>query len=143
MVKAPEYGIKKAIPLKVSAPFHSRMMDPAREKFSKELDVTEFYPMEYPVITNADGVPNQDCNELPDILSEQIANAVLWDQSVRLMLSEGIDTFIEFGPPVLMPMIKRGYSDMADFRLHTISNPEQLRNTLASLKELGVEVKEN
>lgn len=139
MEKAHEYGIKKAIPLKVSAPFHSRMMDPAREKFSKELAVTEFHPMEYPVITNADGVPNQDCNELPDILSEQIANAVLWDQSVRLMLSEGIDTFIEFGPTVLTPMIKRGYSSMGDFVIYAISNPEQLGKTLESLKELDID----
>ena len=143
MEKAPEYGIKKAIPLKVSAPFHSRMMDPARENFSKELAVTEFHPMHYPVITNADGVPNQDCGELPNILSEQIANAVLWDQSVRFMLSEGIDTFIEFGPTVLMPMIKRGYSDMADFKLFNVSNPGQLKATLESLKELGVDVKNN
>ncbi|MFH1515604.1 MAG: ACP S-malonyltransferase [bacterium] len=142
MTKASEYGIKRAIPLKVSAPFHSRMMDPAREKFTKELAITNFHEMKYPVITNAHGVPNQDCGELPDILSEQIANAVLWDQSVRFMLSEGIDLFIEFGPTVLMPMIKRGYESMGDFEIFTISNPSQLSETLNSLKGLGVDLKD-
>jgi [acyl-carrier-protein] S-malonyltransferase len=140
MKKASEYGIKKAIPLKVSAPFHSRMMDPAREKFEKELAVTNFKPMLYPVVSNADGVPNQDYSELPDILSEQIASAVLWDQSIRLMLSEGINLFLEFGPTVLMPMVKRGYGDMAEFDIYAVSNPDQLRDALAALKEKGAEV---
>ena len=143
MGKASEYGIKRAIPLKVSAPFHSRMMDPAREKFAEELAITSFHEMKYPVITNADGVPNQDSSELPDILSEQIANAVLWDQSVQFMLAEEIDLFIEFGPMVLMPMIKRGYGSMAEFDIFTISNPTQLTKTLSSLSELGVDLKNN
>ena len=142
MKNAPEYGIKRAIPLNVSAPFHSRMMDPARERFEKELAITKFHPMRYPVITNADGVPNQDSSELPDILSEQIANAVLWDQSVRFMLAENIDTFIEFGPTVLMPMIKKGYSDMGTFVVYSISNPSQLKDTLAALKDSSIEVKQ-
>lgn len=142
MEKAQEYGIKRAIPLNVSAPFHCRMMDPAREKFVKELANTTFYPMKYPVVTNAFGVPNSDYTQIPEILSEQIANAVLWDQSIQFMLGEGIDLFIEFGPTVLSPMLKRGYSDKAKFDVFPISNPEQLKTTLAWLKEKGLEVRD-
>lgn len=138
MAKAPEYGIKRAIPLKVSAPFHCRLMDPARERFVNELAKTTFHPMRYQVITNCDAVPNQDHTELPDILSEQIANAVLWDQTIRLMVSESIKIFIEFGPTVLTPMLIKGYSSMAEFSAFAVSNPDELEGTLKSLDETGV-----
>ena len=140
MEKAPEYGIKKVIPLNVSSAFHCSMMDPAREKFSRELAVTKFHPMKYPVVTNADCAPNQDHTELPGILSDQIANAVLWEQSIRLMLSEGVELFIEFGPTVLTPMLKRGFSDLAKFEAFPVNNPEQVRYILSWLKEKGVSV---
>jgi len=142
MEKASEYGIKRAIPLNVSAPFHCRMMDPAREKFMKELAITSFNSMKYPVVTNTFGVPNIDHTQISNILSEQIANAVLWDQSVQFMLGEGVNLFIEFGPTILTPMLKRGYADKAKFDAFAINTPEQLRTTLRWLKDCHVEVKD-
>jgi [acyl-carrier-protein] S-malonyltransferase len=139
MKKAAEYGIKRAIPLNVSAPFHCRLMDPAREKFIRELAETQFHPMKYQVVTNCDAVPNKDHTELPDILSEQIANAVLWDQTIRFMLSEKIDLFLEFGPTVLTPMLKKGYGDMGEFNAYAVSNPDELNAALKVLSETGVE----
>ena len=98
--------------------------------------------MKYPIVTNAFGVPNMDQTQLVGILSEQITNAVLWDQSMTFLLGEGIDLFIEFGPSVLTAMFKRAYSDKWKFNAFAVGNSEQLRTLLKWLKDKGVEVKD-
>ena len=91
-------GAKKAIPLAVSAPFHSSLMEPAALKMQAVLDTVCIQHAEIPVIANATALAVSTPEEIRSALIHQMANPVLWEQSVRRLLAEGIDTFIEVGP---------------------------------------------
>lgn len=91
-------GAKRAMMLPVSAPFHCALLKGAGEKLAKELENVAVSDMQVPVITNvtADYVPSKD--DIKDILVKQVSNSVLWEDTIRKMLADGVDTFIEIGP---------------------------------------------
>lgn len=95
---AKEAGAKRALPLAVSAPFHCSMLVGAGEKLEKEFANVTIHDMQIPVITNvtADYVPAKE--DIVPLLVKQVSSAVLWEDSVRRMLADGVDTFIEVGP---------------------------------------------
>lgn len=94
---AKEKGARRAIPLAVSAPFHSSMMKPAAEKLYTELEAIQVKPMSIPVITNvtADYMKQEKVKET---LRLQAMSAVRWEDSIIKMINDGVDTFIEVGP---------------------------------------------
>lgn len=104
---AKERGAKRAIPLQVSGPFHSALMQPAADKLANDLANVTFEAPRYTVIGNvhADIVEQQSMQQE---LIDQVVSPVLWEQSVRKMLDLGVTTFIECGPgKVLSGLVKK------------------------------------
>lgn len=103
----------KAIPLKVSAPFHCALMAPAAAALSRELETIDVKPLAFPVVANVDARPNTDPGRVKDLLVRQVDGAVRWEQAVRLMHMEGITHAIEIGPgKVLAGLGRRIAKDM-------------------------------
>lgn len=91
-------GARKAVLLPVSAPFHCRLMEPARDKLWPELEATEFRDLEIPLVNNWQAQIVREGGEARRGLYEQIPNPVLWERSVRLLAAQGVTRFIEVGP---------------------------------------------
>jgi [acyl-carrier-protein] S-malonyltransferase len=105
---AKEMGARRAVQLNVSGPFHSQLMEPAGKRLEEALAGISFSPLRYPVVTNVEATENQDAGRIKDLLVQQVSSPVLWEDSVNLMLKNGVDTFIEIGPgKVLTGLIKR------------------------------------
>jgi [acyl-carrier-protein] S-malonyltransferase len=101
-------GAKRAIPLPVSAPFHSPLMRPARERMAELLAATPFSDAGIPVVTNVDAAPETLGAGLREALVRQIDSPVRWVESVRLLAREGVDHGIEIGPGnVLAGLVRR------------------------------------
>ncbi len=101
-------GAKRAMLMPVSAPFHCSMLKGAGEKLGKELDKVRFGEMKIPLITNvtADYVKSKE--DIKDILVRQVSSSVLFEKSLRRMMEDGVDTFIEIGPgKALSGFVKR------------------------------------
>lgn len=96
--KCREKGAKKAVVLPVSAPFHTSMLKGAGEKLAQEFEGVNFGSMNYPVVANvtADFVESSDA--VKNLLIEQVSSPVLWENSIKRMIEEGFNTFIEIGP---------------------------------------------
>ncbi|MEW6041946.1 MAG: ACP S-malonyltransferase [Elusimicrobiota bacterium] len=98
----------KVIPLAVSGPFHSSLLHEAAKKMGEELKNVQINNSVIPVITNCDGLPTNESQQIKEKLTLQIDKPVYWEKSVVFMISNGIDTFIEIGPgKVLSGLIKR------------------------------------
>lgn len=93
-----ECGAKKVLPLNVSGPFHSPMLKEAGEKLSEVLDQIHFHELELPYVTNVTAEPITDICKTKELLKEQVAASVRWQQSMERMIEDGVDTFIEIGP---------------------------------------------
>ena len=101
-------GAKRAIPLPVSAPFHSPLMRPARERMTSLLEATDFSDAAIPVVTNVDALPVREGARLRDSLVRQIDSPVRWVESVRRLAGEGVDRGLEIGPGnVLAGLVRR------------------------------------
>lgn len=101
-------GAMKAIVLNVSGPFHSSLMKQASEMMREELKKYNFSAPRFPVITNCDAAENSDGKSIADKLVRQINSAVLWEDSVKKMISLGAEAFVEVGPQrVLSGLIRR------------------------------------
>lgn len=102
------HGAKRAIPLAVSAPFHSPLMRPARERMEELLAATDFADAAFPVVTNVDAEPAWRGALLRDALVRQIDSPVRWVESVRVLAAEGVDRGLEIGPgKVLAGLVRR------------------------------------
>lgn len=91
-------GAKRIMPLKVSGPFHSKMLEPAGEKLAKELADVQFRSIEVPYVTNVTADFVTDETQIKDLLVKQISSSVRWQQSVERLIAEGADEFVEIGP---------------------------------------------
>jgi [acyl-carrier-protein] S-malonyltransferase len=101
-------GARRAIPLSVSAPFHSSLMSLAREKMTPLLEATPFSDPKLPVVTNVDAAAEFSGERLRGALVRQIDSPVRWVASVQLLAREGVDRFLEIGPGnVLAGLVKR------------------------------------
>lgn len=91
-------GAKRILPLKVSGPFHSPLLEPAGAKMEEELDKVAFTPLTVPYVTNVTAEEVTEISETKALLKKQIYSSVRWEQSMRRMLEAGVDTFVEIGP---------------------------------------------
>lgn len=105
---AAEKGAKRAVRLKVSGPFHTPLLEPAKEKLKPELEKLTLSPMQIPVFTNVDaGIVGSE-KEIVPTLEKQIVSPVRFYDIVENMQKEGADTFIELGPgKALCGFVKR------------------------------------
>ena len=95
---ASERGAKRAVMLPVSAPFHCSMMMPAQERLAADLQSVQFQRPGVAVVCNVDAASLDDANPSRDALVRQVTGAVKWNQSIRLLIAKGIQTFVEIGP---------------------------------------------
>ncbi|MCX5707320.1 MAG: ACP S-malonyltransferase [Candidatus Omnitrophica bacterium] len=99
---------KMAVLLEVSGAFHSSLMRGATLKLAKELDKIEFSPPRLPFISNVTAKPVASLADIKDNLIRQVASSVLWEDSMKFILSKGVTNFIEFGPgSVLKGLMRR------------------------------------
>jgi [acyl-carrier-protein] S-malonyltransferase len=96
--KCKEAGAKRVVPLKVSGPFHSALLEGAGEKLGEALKGVEIHPIAIPYLTNvtADYVKNE--SEVKDYLVRQVSSSVRWQQTIERLIADGADEFVEIGP---------------------------------------------
>lgn len=109
------------IPLKVSAPFHSPFMKPVADSFKEELLKYTFRKPEIPVISNVDAQFYVSPAEIPERLTQQLVNPVLWKQTMDLLDREQIDCCLEIGPKNVLKGLLSGEKK----KIHTFAADEQ------------------
>lgn len=108
-----EAGAKRAVPLPVSAPFHSSLMQPAAERMAEALQDASISAPAAPVMANVTAAPTSDPAEIRNLLVKQVTGRVRWTESVRAMLAAGVDQFVEVGTgKVLSGLIKKVERDV-------------------------------
>ena len=95
---AKELGAKRCMPLKVSGPFHTRLMKPAGDALASHFKTIDFRPMALPVYFNCLGGPMDAGDNIPALLERQVQSSVYWEDTIRRMEAEGVDTVVEIGP---------------------------------------------
>ncbi len=133
-----EKGAKRALVLPVSAPFHCSMLKPAGEKLSLEIDRVNLKDMNIPVVANVNGEYIYEKEQVKDLLVRQVSSPVMWEKSVRNMISDGVDTFVEIGPGKVLS----GFLRRIDKSLNTynIENMDTFEKTLNALKDREVNI---
>lgn len=95
---AKQAGAKRAIVLEVSAPFHCALMAPAQARLAADLDAISFSDLTIPLINNWQAREVSSGNEAREGLKQQVPNPVLWEESVKYLVAQGVERFIEIGP---------------------------------------------
>jgi [acyl-carrier-protein] S-malonyltransferase len=95
---ADERGAKRAKLLQVSAPFHCSLMKPAQDRLESDLNLVKLQEPVYPVVCNVDADLVTDIARAHDTLVRQVTGSVKWEQCMRLLIAQGVQTFIEVGP---------------------------------------------
>jgi [acyl-carrier-protein] S-malonyltransferase len=125
----------KAIPLKVSAPFHCALMRPAADRLAPLLGDVPMRPLAFPVVANVDAAPNADPSRVRELLVRQIDGPVRWMESVERMAAEGVTHALELGPgKVLAGLVKRIAKSI---RVLGVSDVDGLERVGAFLSEGG------
>jgi [acyl-carrier-protein] S-malonyltransferase len=123
----------KAIPLKVSAPFHCALMGSAARAVERELASITVKTPKFPIVANFDANPNTDPVRVKELLVRQVDGAVLWEQAVRTMQSAGVTHAIEIGPgKVLQGLCKRISKDLKVLSVGDAASLEALPAFLSS-----------
>jgi len=125
-------GAKRVIPLKVSAPFHCDLLKGAGNRLSTELDSITFNDMDIPVYANVTGEKVSSVNDIRQLLVDQVSNTVKWTNTIKNMIADGVDTFIEIGPgKVLSGLIKKTDRSVT---IMNVENMETLETVIGFLK---------
>ena len=107
-VRMKEAGAKRVLPLKVSGAFHSRFMEPARAELAEAVDRATLQTPICPIYQNYTARPTTDIVEIRKNLKAQLTAPVLWTQSVKAMVADGAEAFVELGPgSVLQGLVGR------------------------------------
>ncbi len=128
---ADERGAKRAKVLPVSAPFHCSLMKPAQDRLAADLLSVTFNNPAAGVVCNVDAALLQDGDRSRDALIRQVTGAVKWEQSMRLLIAQGVRTFVEVGPgKVLCGLMRQIDRSMA---VLNVSDETSLQKTLEQL----------
>ncbi len=119
----------RAIPLKVSGPFHSPLMKDAAREFSSLMDEVEFLSPTVPIYSNVSAKAETDPLRIKELLSKQMVSPVRWYDIVVNMRNDGIDTFIESGPKkVLANLVKKCLPSDSSFKIFQVEDTEGILN---------------
>ncbi|WP_338781904.1 ACP S-malonyltransferase [Metabacillus sp. FJAT-52054] len=131
--KAKEAGAKRAIPLEVSGPFHSQLMKPAAEKLKDVLDGMTLSDTAVPIIANVTAQPETEGKQIKDLLIRQLYSPVRWEESIKTLIEQGADTFVEIGPgKVLSGLIRKIDRSVKTL---SVSDMDTLQAAIEALKE--------
>jgi [acyl-carrier-protein] S-malonyltransferase len=128
---ASQSGAKRAVVLSVSAPFHSALMMPAQQKLEKDLDATQFEDLQMPLVTNVDADSIRKGEEARSALVRQVSMPVRWEESMRMLLDEGVKIFLEVGPGRVLTGLMRQIE-----RSVTMLNVEDEKSLQATLEKI-------
>src|SRR5207249_3380820 len=124
-------GCRKAIPLPVSVPVHTPLMQKAADRLAADVAATALADLEMPLVNNVDAKPLRRLAEVRESLIRQLPSPVLWEDSVRVMWEIGVRTFIEVGPgTVLTGLAKRIVPEAVTLN---VQDPKSLETTLKTL----------
>jgi [acyl-carrier-protein] S-malonyltransferase len=126
MALSKERGVKRAILLAVSAPFHCALMQPAAEAMAKALADADVRAPLVPVYANVTAAPATDPDAIRDLLVRQVTGTVRWRESIEAMWNVGVTDFVELGAKVLGPMAKRIAPDANVVSVVTMNDIEGL-----------------
>lgn len=127
-----EAGAKRVLPLNVSGPFHSKMLEDAGKELGKVLENVEISPLKIPYVTNVTGEYVYDSTQTKELLAKQIYSSVRWQQSVENMIAQGVDTFVEIGPGRTLTGFLRKID--RNVKAYNIQTTEDMETVLAQLK---------
>jgi [acyl-carrier-protein] S-malonyltransferase len=124
-------GAKRALPLPVSAPFHCALMRPAQERMAADLAALPIQDLAVPLASNVDARVVRTAADVRDGLVRQVSGAVRWQESIELLVREGVTTFVEIGPgSVLSGLVKKIHRDA---RVLNVEDPPSLEAAAAAL----------
>ena len=124
---AKDAGAKRALPLPVSAPFHSSLMEPAAKKLAEVLATVVVSAFSFPVVGNVQAKAYSDEEQVKPLLVQQVCAPVRWDESVEEMVRLGVEEFIEIGPgKVLSGLVKRIVKGTKTQQVDSIATLQQL-----------------
>ena len=125
-------GCKKAIPLPVSVPVHTPLMQQAADRLAKDLATVRWSDLSAPLVNNAEAKAISRAQEIQASLIRQLPSSVLWEDTVQTMGSMGVTTFVEIDPgTVLTGLIRR---ILPEAKLLNVNDPKSLETTLQILK---------
>lgn len=126
-----EAGAKRILPLKVSGPFHTKLMKPAGDKLAAEFEKVDFKEGKSKVIFNCLGREKKDEEKISKLLEKQVQSSVYLEDSIKYMAEAGVDTIIEIGPG---KAISKFISKTVDnVKVYSIDTVEDFENTLEEL----------
>ncbi len=131
--KAKERGAKRVILLPVSAPFHCRLMKPAEKRLQQDFSGVGFSDLRMPLISNVDAAPVRTGAEAMDALLRQVSSPVRWEESVRHLVAQGVDQFVEVGPGRVLSGLVRKVTDGA--RVVSVEDPSGVGKLLAEVAD--------
>ena len=127
-----EAGAKRCIPLKVSGPFHSALLNDAGKKLGEALSKVEIHKPQIPYVCNVEAAYVTQEDSIKELLEKQVSHSVRWQQSVEKMIADGTDTFIEIGPgKTLTGFMRKINKDVK------VMNVDKLADMEKVLEELG------
>lgn len=132
-------GARRVIALNVSGPFHSPFMRPVGDALSQAFGAVAWHDADPPLISNVTAEPVTEGSRIRDLLAEQVRSPVEWVASVRRMIAEGVDTFVECGPGnALGGMVQR---IAPEARIASVADVASLAATVALLAGVHVEAR--
>ena len=124
-------GAKKVIPLAVSVPSHCAMMKQAGDRLARELDAVRINDLRIPIVNNADAKFLKTASELRPSLIRQISSPLFWEDTIKNMVADGYDTFIEIGPgKVLTGLVRRIAKDA---KVLNVEDQKSMNDTLSAV----------
>lgn len=129
------YGARRVIPLKVSGPFHTSLLNEASNKLKSELKDIEFHNPQTKIITNLTADFIKDKTEIKDLLINQVKSPVRWTETIEKMIDEGVDVFIEIGPLKTLSSFVREISKekKANVKIFNVEDLKSLNKTLEGM----------
>ena len=124
-------GAKRVMPLNVSGPFHSPMLEEAGRELGQVLAGVQLSKLEIPYVTNVTAEYVTDISETKALLATQVASSVRWQQSVENMIADGVDTFVEIGPGRTLAGFMRKIS--RDVKVYNVGTWEDVDKVVSEL----------
>jgi len=128
---APEHGVRRALPLQVSAPFHCAMMAPAADVMREALEKVDLAPPVVPLIANVTAEPVGEPDRIRELLVEQVTGLVRWRESVLAMKARGVGTLVELGAGKVLSGLARRID--RDLEAVSVSDPDGVEAFLKTL----------
>ncbi len=127
-----EKGAKRVVPLNVSGAWHSRLMEPAAQRFAAAVNAAQFVLPSFDVVSNVDAKPYRDVQTIKSNLIRSVTQEVRWHETAEALLTYGLDLVVEFGAsPVLGPLMRRLSNALDGLNVTDFAGVEKLREKLS------------